>query len=153
MLRDLTGPNPVLEGCNRGQVKSIWCFSQLMTKKSSYASNVALFIHVHMSRVFDPPGASFSTTSFHLSTNCVRNEVERLRLGGSLLKEASGDVGGPQVHAPYWRPKENVGSTLSIRSGQRQGPSLSSVVCELPLRPIPGPCHPERRRTRYWGQF
>jgi len=92
-----------------------------------------------MSRVCEPSEASFTTMSFHLSTNCVRNEVGRLRLGGSLLKEALGDVGGPRIHAPYWRPRGNVESMLSIRRGQRQGPALSSVVYGRPLWPTPGP--------------
>ena len=67
----------------------------------------------------------------------------RLGLGGSLFgEEVLEDTGGLDV--PYWRPRENGGLALSIRSGQRQGPTLSSVVCERPLQPTPRPYQRER---------
>ena len=62
-----------------------------------HESNVALLIHVHMSRVCEPLEASFVTISFHLSTNCVRSEVAGLSLDYSLLKEALEDAGDLQI--------------------------------------------------------
>jgi hypothetical protein len=63
----LTDPNPELNGCGQ------W-FHQLPIKEISHASNVALLIHVNMSKVCELPEASFTIISFHLSTNCVRKE-------------------------------------------------------------------------------
>ena len=41
-------------------------------------------------------------------------EMGRLELGGSLFgEEVLEDVGG--LDSPYWRPRENGGSALSIR--------------------------------------
>ena len=76
--RKLTDPNPEPKGCNRAPIKSIQWFHQLLIKETPHASNVALLSHVGMSRVCEPPEASFATMSFHLSANCVRNEIGRL---------------------------------------------------------------------------
>jgi hypothetical protein len=140
----LTDPNPELNGCGHATVRLMW-FRQLLIKEVSHASNVALLIHVWMSRICETPEASFAITSFHLSTNCVRNR--KLKLGGSLPKEdALEDPGG--LHAPYLRPRENTASTLSPHWGQKQGSTPSSAVCEHPLRPTPGLYQKELRQTR-----
>jgi hypothetical protein len=70
----LTDPNPESNGRGHTKIRSISWLRQLLIKEISHASNVALLIHDGMSRVCEPPEASFTIISFHLSTNCVRNE-------------------------------------------------------------------------------
>ena len=149
LLGKLTDPDPELEGCNRAPIRSIWWFHQFLIREISHASNVALPIHVGMSRVCEPPEASFATMSFHLSTNCVRNKIGRLKLGSSLSKGGALEGAGG-LHAPCWRSRENVASTLSIRRGQRQVSTLSSVVCEHLLRPTPDPYQAKPHPTHDW---
>jgi hypothetical protein len=109
-------------------------FRQLLIKEISHASNVALLIHVWMSRICEPPEASFAIMSFHLSTNCMRNEIRKSKLGGSLPKEERWRTPVVFTHLigdgeKTWHQRFR----LAGAKGRGQRPPLSSV--NIPFGP------------------
>ena len=77
------------------------------------------------------------TTSFHLSTNCVRNEVGGLRLGDLLLKEALEDAGDLQVTHLVGDREKTWHQRFRFTEAKCRGHRFPLSSVDVPL----GPCY------------